>query len=45
MRERFGSYEDRNDGFERSHFSRSKRNTSRTSKDGKVVRVKPEWKL
>jgi len=38
---RIGGYNDRNDGFERSMFSRSKRNRSRLSKEGKVVRVKP----
>lgn len=39
-----GSYADRNDGFERSLFSRSKNNRSRNTKAGKVKRVKPPWK-
>ena len=39
-----GSYNDRNDGFLRSHFSRSKHNWSRNRKIGKVARVKPPHK-
>ena len=39
------SYNDRNDGFERSHFSRSKANHSRNTKAGKVARVKAPWKV
>lgn len=35
-----GSYNDRNDGFDRSNFSRSKHNYSRNTKQGKVKRVK-----
>ena len=41
---RLGSYADRNDGFERTYFSRSKQHTSRARKVGKVVRVKAPWK-
>lgn len=40
-----GSYNDRNDGFERSHFSRSKLNRSRNTKAGKVARVRAPWKV
>ncbi len=40
-----GSYNDRNDGFERSHFSRSKNNHSRNTKTGKVARVRAPWKV
>jgi len=36
-----GSYNDRNDGFCRTLFSRSKANHSRNTKAGKVKRVKP----
>ena len=39
-----GSYNDRNDGFDRSNFSRSKHNHSRTCKTKKIVRVKSPWK-
>jgi len=39
-----GSYSDRNDGFERSHFSRSKNHSSRNRKVGKVVRTKAPHK-
>ena len=39
-----GSYADRNDGFERSHFSRSKANHSRNTKAGKAARVKAPHK-
>ena len=39
-----GSYNDRNDGFERSLFSRSKANFSRNRKIGKVERVKAPHK-
>ena len=40
-----GSYADRNDGFLRSLFSRSKANHSRNTKAGKVKRVKAPWKV
>jgi len=40
-----GNYNDRNDGFDRSSFSRSKRNHSRISKQNKIARVKPEHKM
>lgn len=40
-----GSYNDRNDGFCRSFFSRSKLNFSRNRKVGKVRRVKAAWKV
>ena len=39
-----GSYNDRNDGFCRNAFSRSKSNLSRRCKWGKIQRVKPPWK-
>ncbi len=42
---RLGSYNDRNDGFCRSFFSRSKAHFSRNRKVGKVERVKPAWKV
>lgn len=45
MRREHGSYTDRNDGFERSHFSRSKNNHSRNTKAGKASRVKAPWKV
>ena len=52
IRSAHGSYSDRNDGFERSHFSRSKNNHSRSknnhsrnTKAGKVTRVKAPWKV
>ena len=41
---RLGSYNDRNDGFLRSYYSRSKSNCSRNRKAGKVERVKAPWK-
>lgn len=41
---RLGSYNDRNDGFCRTFFSRSETNCSRNRKVGKVTRVKPAWK-
>jgi hypothetical protein len=45
LRKTAGShYRDRNDGFMRSHFSRSKHNFSRSRKVGKPVRVKPAHK-
>jgi hypothetical protein len=45
IRDALGSYNDRNDGFLRSYFSRSKRNHSRNTKAGKVKRVKAPWKV
>lgn len=39
-------YDDRNDGFHRNNFSRSKKNYSRNKKEGKIVKTpgrKPEW--
>jgi len=39
-----GSYADKNDGFLRSLFSRSKHNRSRNTKAGKVERIKAPWK-
>jgi len=45
LRRAVGSYSDRNDGFERSFFSRSKNNHSRNTKAGKVARVKAPWKV
>jgi hypothetical protein len=45
IRHEVRSYTDRNDGFERSHFSRSKNNHSRNTKAGKVARVKAPWKI
>lgn len=39
-----GSYKDRNDGYERTLFSRSKRNSARNTKQGKKARVKAPWK-
>lgn len=39
------SYTDRNDGFERSMFSRSKANHSRNTKAGKIARIKAPWKI
>lgn len=41
---RIGSYNDRNDGFCRTFFSRSKHNFSRIRKIGKPSRIKPPWK-
>ena len=39
-----GSYNDRNDGFCRTYFSRSKANNARIRKVGKVKRVKAPHK-
>jgi hypothetical protein len=39
-----GSYNDKNDGFLRSLFSRNKNRRSRCYKAGKVRRVKAPWK-
>ncbi len=40
-----GSYNDRNDGFERSFFSRSKNCHSRNTKSNKIARVRAPWKV
>ena len=45
IRSELGSYSDRNDGFERTNFSRSKANHSRNTKAGKLFRVKAPWKV
>jgi len=39
-----GSYNDRNDGFDRTHFSRNKSRSSEIKKENKIRRIKPEWK-
>jgi hypothetical protein len=44
MRRHLVGYSDRNDGFCRSYFSRSKNRSSRNRKVGKVERIKPEHK-
>ena len=37
-------YNDRNDGFCRTLYSRSKLNRSKITKEGKIQRIKPDWK-
>jgi hypothetical protein len=39
-----GSYADRNDGWDRTHHSRSKNRSSEIKKETKVKRIKPVWK-
>lgn len=45
IRRHLVGYSDRNDGFERSLFSRSKNRNSRNRKAGKIKRVKAPWKV